>query len=106
MNSLFKVILMALGASIITACTNSLPSCSSKEAKNTVQKIINNIDKKTNRIGKFVELKDIQENAYNEKDGIRTCSAELNTTKTVEDINYSISWINKKKGEFYVEIHE
>lgn len=101
MKLVFRIIVISGIAIGLTACGNSLPSCSSKETQEVIRKIIN---EKSSVFGRFVDLKNIQENAYNKKDGIRTCTAELNTSKTIEDIDYSVYWQDKKKDYFYVEI--
>ena len=101
MKLIFKFVVTLVVVTGLTACNNSLPSCSSKETQEVIREIIN---ERSKVLGRFVDLKNIQENAYNKKDGIRTCSAELNTSKTIEDIDYSVYWRDKKKDYFYVEI--
>lgn len=84
----------------LSACSQ-LPSCDSKDTKNIVEKIINN---KSLYIGRYVDLGDISEVAFNKDSDIRVCSAELTTTKVVKDITYTINWRNKEGGEFEVTI--
>lgn len=94
---------MSIGLMVLTGCSNELPSCNSKETISLIEKIIN--QKGNNEIGRFVELKEIEEEAYNKKRQLRTCFATIVTMKVTEDISYSINWQNNKKRKyFYVEI--
>lgn len=87
---------------LLGACSNELPNCKSKETINLIEKIIN--DQK-NIVGQFVDLKDIEEEAYNSKRQLRTCFGTVVTMKITEDISYSIKWKNnKKRNYFYIEI--
>lgn len=95
--------LMLIGALSLSACTSALPSCGSTEAENLIQKIIN---QRSYLVGSFVELKDVEETAFNQDAEIRVCSANLITSKVDEQINYSIKWQNKEKNMFYLEINE
>ena len=86
---------------LLSACSNSLPSCKSSDATDLVEQIVK---RSSYRVGDFIELNEIEEMGFNKTSEIRLCFAELTTTHGVEDINYSIRWQNKETQQFYVEI--
>ena len=86
---------------LLSACSNSLPSCKSSDATDLVQQIVK---RSSYRVGDFIELNEIEEMGFNKTSEIRLCFAELTTTYGVEEINYSVRWQNKENQEFYVEI--
>ncbi|VEE07086.1 hypothetical protein [Neisseria animalis] len=91
-------------AVLLSGCSASLPSCSSSDAKQLIKQLVNQGNAKL-LLGDFVEVRDIDEEAYNRDSEIRVCSAMLVTTKTTEAISYSIKWQNKDNGMFYLEIN-
>lgn len=95
------IISIGLSAVILSACTHSLPSCGSSEAEKLVEQIIN---ERSYVAGSFVELKEIEEIAFNKDSEIRVCSGRLITSKLDEEISYSIKWKNKQENMFYLEI--
>ena len=86
---------------LLSACSNSLPSCKSSDATDLVEQIVK---RSSYRVGDFIELNEIEEVGFNKSSEIRLCVAELTTTHGVEDINYSIRWQDKETQQFYVEI--
>lgn len=54
---------------------------------------------------KFVAANNIRELGFNETKQIRVCKASiLYSNGDEENITYNISWLNKKKFEFWVEV--
>ena len=94
------ILLAACCLATLSACS-SLPSCSSSETVGLVEEIVNS---RSFILGKFVELKDIKETAFNQNSEIRMCRAELVTTHGSENVDYSISWQDKEENKFYVEL--
>ena len=80
----------------------NLPSCESSDSTNLVEKIINDLPLAKATGAKFVSLKEIEELGFNKKSEIRSCSAILVTTRGEDDLQYSIIWSNKDKGEYYI----
>ena len=80
----------------------NLPSCKSSDSTNLVEKIINDLPLAKATGAKFVSLKEIEELGFNKKSEIRSCSAILVTTRGEDDLQYSIIWSNKDKGEYYI----
>lgn len=100
-NKLFTVSIMAY--LLLTACSNQLPSCDSKDTKNVVEEIIN---KRSYSVGRYVDLQNIEEEAFNKKAQLRACLATIVTTQITENIRYSIEWEdNDEKDSFYIEIN-
>lgn len=98
---LHTVIVVGTTLVLLAGCS-SLPSYSASDTKSLVEQIVN---QRSSMLGKFVELKDIDEIAFNQEREIRVCSAQLTTTRGTQDIDYSITWQNKKEGRFFVEIN-
>lgn len=92
-----KVLWVSAIAVSLLGCSNKLPSCGAKETKKVIENIVN---KKSGNLGKFVELQEIEEEAYNKERQLRTCFATLVTMEITEDIAYSIHWENNKKRNF------
>lgn len=86
----------------LSGCIGGLPKCDSQDAKNTIQQIINS---KKFMVGEFVEITHIEETAFNKDSEIRVCTGLLTTTKTTEEISYSIKWQNKENNQFWLEIN-
>ena len=96
-----KLFSLALLPLFLTACTQQLPKCNSKDAKNLISQLVN---QRQAIIGQFVEIKDVEEIAFNKESEIRVCVAQLTTTRLTEEIDYSIKWQNKEQNKFYLEI--
>ena len=52
----------------------------------------------------FVSVKNVVEQGFNQETEIRSCSGTLVTTAGENNLQYSIKWRNKDKGEFSVEV--
>lgn len=82
--------------------SSSLPNCHSSESTDLVEKIINDLPYAKATGMKFVSLKEIKELGFNKKSEIRSCNALLITTSGEDELQYSIVWSNKDKGEYYI----
>ena len=96
---------LPIGLSLLglSACMgDGLPKCGSDEAEELITEIIN---ERRYQLCNFVELRSVEEVGHNKSAELRTCSAELITTKSSESIYYSIKWVNQNKEEFWLEIN-
>lgn len=82
--------------------SSNLPACESSDSADLVEKIINDLPVAKATGSKFVDLKEIKELGFNKKSEIRSCNATLITTSGEDDLQYSIVWRNKDKGEYYI----
>ncbi|MBL3527062.1 MAG: hypothetical protein JMN29_05125 [gamma proteobacterium endosymbiont of Lamellibrachia anaximandri] len=92
-------VLMSVGGVALSA----LPGCDSTETKSLVGQIINGLPLVKASGAQFVSVKNATEQGYNQEAEIRSCSGTLVTTAGEDNLQYSIKWQNKDKGEFYVE---
>jgi hypothetical protein len=90
-------------ASLGGARLSVLPGCESAEAKSLVGQIVNDAPRVKASGFKFVSVKNISEQGFNQETQIRSCAATLVTTAGEDKLQYSIKWGNKEKGEFHVE---
>lgn len=103
-----KYVAISIGLIGLAGCSDSLPDCNSREAKNRVEKLIND-----NRYshGVFVKLKSITEEAYEEGDHRsnerRICKGNLTTTTYTKDIYYFLyrDWRDKENGVYGFSIN-
>ncbi len=96
----FGAIFGLIAVSIFSS--SNLPSCDSSDSTDLVEKIINDLPLAKATGAKFVSLKEIEELGFNKKSEIRSCNAILVTTSGEDDLQYSIVWSNKDKGEYYI----
>lgn len=92
-------VLMSVGGIALSA----LPSCDSADAKSLVGQIISDMPLVKISGAQFVSVKNVSEQGFNQEAQIRSCTGTLVTTAGEDNIQYSIKWGNKDKGEFYVE---
>lgn len=85
------------------AAFSTLPGCESAEAKSLVGQIINGLPLVKASGAQFVSVKNAAEQGFNQEAQIRSCAGTLVTTAGEDNLQYSIKWGNKDKGEFYVE---
>lgn len=103
-----KYVALILGLAGLSGCSDELPSCKSREAKNRVEKLIN--DYRYSH-GEFVKLNSISEIAYQEGDHQlnerRICKGHLTTTTSSKDIFYYLyqSWRDKEQGIYHISIN-
>ncbi len=90
-------------ASFSGAALSSLPACDSESAKSLVGQIINGMPLVKATGAQFVTVKNVLEQGFNQEAQIRSCSGTLVTTAGEDNLQYSVKWGNKDKGEFYVE---
>jgi len=93
-------VLMSVGGVVLSA----LPSCDSADTKSLVGQIINGLPLVKASGAQFVSVKSVTEQGYNQEAQIRSCTGTLVTTAGEDNLQYSIKWGNKDKGEFYVEV--
>ncbi|MBU2968762.1 hypothetical protein KO527_05290 [Pseudoalteromonas sp. C2R02] len=79
-----------------------LPSCDSDESTSIVAQIVNDLPVVKRAGEKFIELKSISENGFNEESQLRSCEATLITTAGKDTVQYSVAWQDQDKGEYYV----
>jgi hypothetical protein len=97
-----SLIALSIALSALAGCSGGgLPSCTSSEVKGVIEEIA---AEKSYLIGNFVNLKNIKESAFNEDAQIRTCTANLITTKSDKNIFYSVTWGDAEHKQFRVEI--
>lgn len=81
-----------------------LPKCGSSDATGLVGEIVNELLVEEGFADeRFVRLRDIEELGYNAEDQLRSCYATLVTTDGEAEVQYSVRWTDKSKGEFWVE---
>lgn len=85
------------------AALSSLPTCGSSNAAALVGQIVEDMPVVKAAGVKYVTLKEVEEQGFNENAQIRSCAATLVTTAGEDSVQYSIKWNDKAKGEFYVE---
>ena len=95
-----------ISTSVIASCSklNALPICDQSEIQKAVEGIINDSPAFKAVEAKFVSLKTVTEQGYNEEQAIRSCTAVLVTSKGEDQIQYSIKWHDESKTNFYVEV--
>ncbi|MFC2974364.1 hypothetical protein ACFOJE_19400 [Azotobacter bryophylli] len=104
-----KIAILAVIGAVFTAFTyigaiaSELPSCDSSDSKKLVGQIIESMPAVQIAGIKFVSLKDIEEQGFNQEAQIRSCHGTLVTTQGENELQYSIKWSNQQKGEFYIE---
>lgn len=87
----------------LTGCIDVLPKCDSKDTKDLLSQIINDAGKSDGV--KFISAKNITEDGFNKQAEIRVCSADIMVSDGSEmRLTYNITWQNKKKGYFYVQL--
>lgn len=91
------------GLSLLGAMATALPACSSSDANGLVAQIIEGMPAAKLSGVKFISLKDVEEQGFNESAQLRSCSAILVTTAGEDDLQFSIKWSDREKSEFYVE---
>jgi hypothetical protein len=109
---------------LLSACLeNELPLCDDQDTKTVIADVINKAlfelqrspDDKTglqnlyndfaNKNISFVEAKNIREVGFNEERQMRICKANIILSNGEDEkIDYRITWDNRKKGIFEVEI--
>lgn len=90
---------------LVSSCSDDgLPACDSSDTLDVAEEVVNGLALTRAAGAKFVKLKDIREEGYNESKEIRACSATLVSTAGENDILYNVSWQNKDKKTFYVEL--
>lgn len=85
------------------AALSSLPTCSASDTATLVRQIIEDMPVAKAAGVKYVALKDVEEQGFNENAQIRSCAAKLVTTAGEDSIQYFVKWSDKAKREFYVE---
>lgn len=81
-----------------------LPTCGDSDTRDLVGQIVNELlDDAGIPDERFVRLRDIEELGYNAKDELRSCYATLVTTDGEAEVQYSVRWTDKSKGEYWVE---
>ena len=95
----FAVILFS-GCSKMVA---QLPACDQKETIQLVEKIINDLPAAKSVNAHFVSLKNIKEQGFNKEKELRSCAANLISTKGENLLQYSIKWIDENKSQYWVE---
>lgn len=95
----------ALAVAVLPACgVGGLPTCGASEATDLVGQIVNELlDEAGAPDERFVRLRDVEELGFNARDELRSCYATLVTTDGEAEVQYSIRWTDKSKGEFWVE---
>ncbi len=93
------VLIMLLNGTALSG----LPGCDSTETKSLLGQIINSMPLIKASGAQFVSVKNVTEQGFNKQAQIRSCSGTLVTTSGENNLQYSVKWRNKKKGEFYVE---
>ncbi len=101
MKSRLKYIAIGLSLLTLAGCSGSLPGCSSSEAKELIENMTN---ERAYKFGSFVKLNSAKEQAYNKDAQIRTCTADLVTTKGMFDAYYNISWDDQEAGSYQIEV--
>ncbi len=96
-----KYIAISVGLIGLAGCSGGLPSCSSSEAKALIEDITN---KSSYKFGQFVKLSTTKEQAFNKEAQLRTCTADIVTTKGMYDAYYNISWDDKEAGTYQIEV--
>lgn len=92
-------VFMSLGAIVLSG----LPGCDSTDTKTLLGQIINSMPLVKASGAQFVSVKNVTEQGFNKQAQIRSCSGTLVTTAGEDNLQYSVKWENKKKGEFYVK---
>lgn len=94
-----------LAVVVLSGCgVGGLPTCGDSDATDLVGQIVNDLlDEAGVPDERFVRLRDVEELGYNAKDELRSCYATLVTTDGEAEVQYSIRWTDKAKGEFWVE---
>lgn len=91
---------------VVSGCglSGGLPDCGDTETKDLVGQIVNDLlDDAGLPRERFVRLGDIEELGYNADDELRSCFATLVTTDGEAEVQYSVRWVDKDEGEFWVE---
>lgn len=87
----------------LTGCIDVLPKCDSRDTIDSLGKIFNNLMKSEG--AKFISAKNITEDGFNKQAEIRVCSADIMVSDGSEmRFTYNITWQNKKKGYFNVQL--
>ncbi|PRH82729.1 hypothetical protein [Arenimonas caeni] len=97
---------MLVPLGLLSGCgaMGGLPTCGGSDTKDLVGEIVNDmLDEAGFEDERFVRLRDIEELGYNPKDELRSCYAVLVTTDGEAEVQYSIRWTDKAKGEYWVE---
>jgi len=89
--------------SLVGTALSGLPGCDSTDTKSLLGQIINSMPLVKASGAQFVSVKNVAEQGFNKQAQIRSCSGTLVTTAGENNLQYSVKWGNKKKGEFYVE---
>lgn len=88
----------------IAGCSgSSLPNCDDSETQSLVNQIVDDMPLVKMAEVKFITLKEVKEQGYNDKTELRSCEAVLVTTAGEDLLQYSIKWQSKEKNHFYVE---
>ncbi|WP_181297007.1 hypothetical protein [Pseudomonas sp. Q2-TVG4-2] len=88
---------------VVGTMATALPSCTSSDAEQLVATIIGDMPSVKLAGIKFVSLKEVEEQGFNEQSQLRSCSATLVTTAGEDDLQFYIKWNNQEESEFYVE---
>lgn len=103
MKKLMMILPSVASAFLMSACSESLPKCGNKEDQDTLAEVINNAFKAESI--KFIHSKNHKEIGFNKEKEIRVCMTDIMISNGDEEkITYNISWENKKKQTFWVEI--
>jgi len=84
--------------------SEGLPTCKSNDATDLAEEIISGMSIMETVEAKFITIKDISEQGFNEKTEVRSCEGTLVTTVGETDLQYSIYWENEEKVMFYVRV--
>lgn len=90
-------------ATISGVALSSLPECDSANTRSLIGQIVNDMPLMKSFGARFVAIKDIAEQGYNDEAGIRACAATLVTSAGENGLQYSIKWNDKSKSQYYVE---
>ena len=82
----------------------TLPSCDQQQTVSLVGKTVDKMPLVRLANVHFVSLKNITENGHNKDSETRVCSATLVSTAGEDNIQYVISWFDKKARDFNVEV--
>jgi hypothetical protein len=109
----YTLVWALLAAALLTGCNQAsvpvnqllggLPKCEQLDTLTLMESVINHSDAAKAANAKFVMLKNITEQGYNDASEIRACHATLVTTAGEDNLQYSIKWQNKAEKQFWVD---